>query len=346
VANLTVNFNFPKPDRLADPAENVDEAFDVVAAATDQVDALFKAHADAIAGKAATNHVHTIENVTGLQDALNAKMAANATFDLDWLSNVAGAAAAPDGYVLIKSGGGWIPASAAAAMGAHGHAIGEVTGLSTALSGRLEKADNLGALADKPAALSNLGFSEYVKSLKAAANAAALQAAIGLGGTVLQVKTATKTDTASFSSTTNDFTTFGLAVSISPKRATSKVLVLALLNINANVAGGSFTLVTRLQRGANPIGVGDALGARLQGGAAFRKRDDGAGGHVFGMENVAMIAVDTPGSTDEQTYQAAATTTVTYHSTVYVNRTVADPDQPYGARASSTIVAVEVGVEE
>lgn len=181
MANLTVNFNFPKPDRAAAPPEHVDEAFDAVAAATDQMDALFKTHADAIAGKAASAHGHTIANVTGLQDALNAKMAANATFGLDWLSNVAGAAAAPDGYVLIKSGGAWVPASAAAAIGTHGHSIAQVAGLADALTAHdtaLAGLNSGAGISDKAVFRSAIGLGyadEAAKSaLRANANAASL----------------------------------------------------------------------------------------------------------------------------------------------------------------------------
>lgn len=166
MANVTVNFNFPKPDRAAtDPAQHIDEAFDGIAAAHDQMDALLKAHADLIAGKSDSDHGHSIGQITGLSEALAAKMPANATFTLAGLTDVSGAGAAPDGYVLIKNSGMWIPASAAAALGVHGHAIGDVTGLGAALSAldsgvaaRMVKSANLGDLASVPAARANLGL--------------------------------------------------------------------------------------------------------------------------------------------------------------------------------------------
>jgi hypothetical protein len=171
VASVTVNFNFPRPDRDADPEQHVDEALDGIAAAHDQMDALFKTHADAIAGKAAADHVHTLAQVTGLVDALAGKMAANATFTFAGLTDVVGAAAAPDGYVPIKIGDVWIPASAAAALGDHEHPISAVVGLEEVLEGL----DDGSGISDKAAFRAAIGLS-YAD----AAAQAALLAAIGI----------------------------------------------------------------------------------------------------------------------------------------------------------------------
>ncbi|MBT9293295.1 hypothetical protein [Prosthecodimorpha staleyi] len=60
----------------------------------------------ALAGKAATEHDHAIDDITGLATALSAKAAANHNHALSGLSDVT-ATGAPVGTVLVKTSGGW-----------------------------------------------------------------------------------------------------------------------------------------------------------------------------------------------------------------------------------------------
>jgi hypothetical protein len=111
-----------------------------------------------VAGKAAAGHAHVISDVSGLQSALDAKMAANASIPFDFLSDVNVAAAVANQF-LRRSGADWIPVTldgsmieagtvpvarlpahlatpslnAAYAALVHSHAIGDVTGLQAAL---------------------------------------------------------------------------------------------------------------------------------------------------------------------------------------------------------------------
>jgi hypothetical protein len=60
----------------------------------------------ALAGKAATEHEHAIDDITGLATALAAKAAVNHNHALSGLSDVT-ATGAPVGTVLVKTAGGW-----------------------------------------------------------------------------------------------------------------------------------------------------------------------------------------------------------------------------------------------
>lgn len=126
----TTHFNLPKPVDTAD----VDEEFYRLQQAWDLLDSILKSLQDAVNAKAAASHNHAIADVIDLSAQLAAKMPASATFSLDSLTDVEGAAGAPVGYVLAKSALGWLPSSALAALGPHGHLISEITGLVDALA--------------------------------------------------------------------------------------------------------------------------------------------------------------------------------------------------------------------
>ncbi len=133
----TLNYGFPKPDT----AKNIDEEFYVFRDTTlDMIDAAIKAVADAAAGKSAVGHGHAIGDVAGLAAALESKMPASQTFSLDSLTDVDGATAAAVGQILWKTSTGWLPTSALAALGTHGHLISEITGLVDALAAKADAA--------------------------------------------------------------------------------------------------------------------------------------------------------------------------------------------------------------
>lgn len=130
----TEHFQLPIPSREAEPPESVDEAFDLLIAAIAEIDAILKAHANGIADKAAAGHGHEMSAITGLVDALAAKMPASRRFRLAELGDVIGADDAPLGYILAKAEDGWSVMTALAALGGHFHGIGDVNGLGEALA--------------------------------------------------------------------------------------------------------------------------------------------------------------------------------------------------------------------
>ena len=130
----TTHFGLEKPDIT----RNVDEEFYLLQDTLDALDAILKILQDGIAGRAPTTHGHPMDAISGLSLALAAKMSKDQTFKLDDLTDVDGADTAPAGYVLVKTPSGWLPSSAVATLGEHGHTIAQITGLVAAL---LAKAD-------------------------------------------------------------------------------------------------------------------------------------------------------------------------------------------------------------
>jgi len=142
MADTTEHLLIPKPNRARVPSRNIDEQFDELALALDMVDAFIHALRQAVELMAPANHDQAMETITGLVDALNAKMPADRQFKLDDLTDVDGATAAPVNYVLVKSSGGlFVPSTALAALGVHPHLISEVTGLVAALNDRPTRAE-------------------------------------------------------------------------------------------------------------------------------------------------------------------------------------------------------------
>ena len=155
----TLNYGFPKPDIV----NNIDEEFYVFRDTTlDMIDAAIKAVSDAAAAKSPIGHGHAIADITGLAGELAGKMPASTTFSLDSLTDVDGAAGAAINSVLVKNSSGvWVPSSALAALGPHGHTISEITGLGDVL---VSKADGaavaaaLGLKADKAVTVTGAGL--------------------------------------------------------------------------------------------------------------------------------------------------------------------------------------------
>ncbi len=80
--------------------------------------------------KASLQHTHTINDVTGLESALNGKMAANKTFTFADLSDIEGAKDAANNYVLYKSGNNnFTFGSAISLLGTHQHKTEDIVGL-------------------------------------------------------------------------------------------------------------------------------------------------------------------------------------------------------------------------
>ena len=154
-------------------------------------------------------------------------------------------------------------------------------------------------------------------------------------GNIIQVVSATKTDT--FSSTTNnsfvDIT--GLSVAITPSATSSKILVL----YDTQMSGGELFFI-QLVRGSTAIKVGDSDSANrvecTQGGVKQEENADkvaSLGGHFL----------DSPSTTSETTYklQGRVYSGGTTH-TFTVNKPVNDTNAAYTGRGASTITVMEV----
>lgn len=128
----TLHRAYPRPD----PSRTIADEFLVSDQALVAIDADIRALFQAILGLSVIGHAHALGDISGLIDALAGKAAVDHAHALDDLSDVSGASAAPNGYLLVRSGAGWIPGSPASVIGAHEHAIADVQNLVAALAAK------------------------------------------------------------------------------------------------------------------------------------------------------------------------------------------------------------------
>jgi hypothetical protein len=150
-------------------------------------------------------------------------------------------------------------------------------------------------------------------------------------GAVLQIVSVTKTDT--WSATTQTFVDItGLAATITPRDANSKILVIVDLALGPEASNAS---IPRILRDSTPVYVGDAAGVRPQGlGQAYS-------GNAAGTVRHGGVFVDSPASASSITYKAQLRSTGLVIQ--YVNRTNRDTNSAdYDARGVSSITLMEI----
>ena len=152
-------------------------------------------------------------------------------------------------------------------------------------------------------------------------------------GSVLQVVSATKTD--SYSMTGTEFADVpGLSVSITPTSSSSKILILSSISGQGGVAA-SF-LATRLVRNSTEISVGDSAAS----GAARATSSSGYTQDGGGLLHLSMMHLDSPATTSATTYKVQASS---LHSAAaaYINRSQQDNSYTR-ARTTSSITVMEI----
>jgi len=156
-------------------------------------------------------------------------------------------------------------------------------------------------------------------------------------GMVLQVVSATKTDTFSASVASAGFTSdiTGLSASITPSSTSSKILV--TVNCFASRSDGFSINYGRVLRDGTPIGVGDSSGSRtpLSFGSNFSSSDRTV---AIGSTTV----LDSPASTSSLSYTVQLHNIDGATKTLYLNRTQGDTDDAKWGRFASTITLMEV----
>jgi len=155
------------------------------------------------------------------------------------------------------------------------------------------------------------------------------------GGGIIQAVSTTKTDV--FTTTSNSFVDVtGLSASITPRSASSKILVTVSFFMSAN--SGSGYPQARILRGSTAIYIGDAAGNRIPalsntGGGLFNA-DVGTG-----FINSAQF-VDSPATTSSTTYKIQLLQSD--NKTARINATGNDPDTLNSVRTASSITLLEV----
>ena len=157
-------------------------------------------------------------------------------------------------------------------------------------------------------------------------------------GSVIQVKSASKTDAGS-KSNTQSYDIPGLSVTITPTSASNKIFIIFNVNLQS---GGSFGGdVVRLIRDSTNICIADANGSNIRGSNAVTRHDVGSGNYNYTGYSTVNTFLDSPGDTNAHTYKVNLYDD-TANNTVYINR---DADGGTGSglrRTVSTITVMEI----
>jgi hypothetical protein len=155
-------------------------------------------------------------------------------------------------------------------------------------------------------------------------------------GKILQVLQAVKTDTQNTNSTSRvDIS--GLSIAITPASSSNKILVMFDVAVGTAESTGSLGAVY-LMRGSSDIYIGDAGSNRARASAQI---DNNSGDMSFSIVRNAGIFLDSPSSTDAQTYKLQFETHNGANS-VFINQSGDDTDASYIQRVPSSITVMEV----
>lgn len=159
----------------------------------------------------------------------------------------------------------------------------------------------------------------------------------GLGaGTVLQVVSTTLNTTYSatvaMSAYSGDVT--GLTPSITPKFATSKILI--LVNLTGGITAGIYNFA--LYRNGSQITAANGAAA----GSRLIISSSAAGGGTGSQESASMNYLDSPATTSAVTYSVRLGHDTGASQTIYINRSKDDADAGYANRGASTITLMEI----
>ena len=148
-------------------------------------------------------------------------------------------------------------------------------------------------------------------------------------GKIGQIVSVTKTDTFTYSGTGLADVT-GLSLSITPVATSSKIYLVANINIGSNARYTAFKFV----RGSTDIGIGNAEGNRARVTVSSFSNPNLSLGN-YQMPNSSASFLDSPSSTSELTYKIQM---INNSGTGYLNRWGVDT----GASGVSTITAIEI----
>lgn len=157
-------------------------------------------------------------------------------------------------------------------------------------------------------------------------------------GSVIQVVSVTKTDSASGTNTQQSSWSNVLSASITPVSSSNKILIIAHLNWSSAVSSGDFSPLTRLARGSTAICIGDAAGSRPRTTTGYNWP-----GRTDMQENLSITFLDSPGTTSSTTYNVQiAIRGTSSGGTWYVNRSADDGNNVEEPRTASTITLMEI----
>ena len=160
----------------------------------------------------------------------------------------------------------------------------------------------------------------------------------GSSGGIIQVKSATKTDTQSISGTGSSADITGLSVSITPTRSDSKILV--MYSVNAGATEGGYNGALNLFRDSTQIYLGDAEGSNRARVSNLISISNTGGGTDYNMVHLSGHHLDSPSTTSATTYKLQLKNLSS--ESLYINRSKNDQDSTYITRTASSITVMEV----
>tara|TARA_B100000123_G_C25645270_1_gene390673 strand:+ start:43 stop:588 length:546 start_codon:yes stop_codon:yes gene_type:complete len=152
-------------------------------------------------------------------------------------------------------------------------------------------------------------------------------------GKILQVVSATKTDT--FSTSSSSFTDItGLSVAITPSSASNKIFL--VVNLHGIGDSGTQMYVEILRTSDNTsVCIGDTRGSRVRaslGTGYYDQQND--------VNSQGINFLDSPNTTSAFNYKLRTRTQG--NGTIYINRSDQDHDSAQSGTLASTITAIEV----
>ena len=159
-------------------------------------------------------------------------------------------------------------------------------------------------------------------------------------GSILQVKSFTKTNTASFEISGTYFsnaTQTGIQVSITPSNASNKILLFGQISID--VVGEQYNIGAAFEK------AGSILTGSIADVDGNRKRVTSLGDGSTAAQafpTIPLLYEDTAGGTSAITYGILMNNPSSISRIVYINRAVTDDDSIYRRRAVSSITAMEI----
>jgi hypothetical protein len=128
----------------------------------------------------------------------------------------------------------------------------------------------------------------------------------------------------------------GLDVTITPTGSTSKILVIASINMQGEDVAASF----RLMRGATAIGIGDAAGSRARVSASVLRDLANTGATL----STTLTHLDNPATTSAVTYGIQFYNLSGVARNIFINRGYTDNDAASALRTASSLTVIEVPV--
>ena len=155
----------------------------------------------------------------------------------------------------------------------------------------------------------------------------------GSAGGIIQVRSATITNAPTFTQTSyTDLT--GLAVSITPTRTDSKVLIMVNIHATSNSATQAYFRIFRTSDNT-AVCVGAASGSRVHATMGTNMYVQS-----YATQSCSMNFLDSPATTSNFTYKVQTRTQGA--GGIYVNRSVTDDNNNNAGRFASSITVMEV----